>query len=161
MVNNDKQESIAYRRQVTSQLYKRTNGNFASELLNESGIISTLSLKTIIDFKQKEIITFLWLFSIEAASWERLKQHRWEAQQQQPAETTQEGTEQEEQQTAVDDDDDDDIGIEGLEKPSEVGSESITAREFRKEAFITEYHTVNKNNSLLRMTAWLSIFLRC
>ncbi|KAG2223842.1 hypothetical protein INT45_012715, partial [Circinella minor] len=97
MVNNDKQESVAYRRQVTSQLYKRTNGNFASELLNES----------------------------EAASQEPLNQHRREAQQQQ-SEAIQEGTEQEEQQTAVDDDED--IGIEGLENPSEVGSEPITLK---------------------------------
>ena len=73
-------------------------------------------------------------FSIEAASQEPLNQHRREAQQQQ-SEAIQEGTEQEEQQTAVDDDED--IGIEGLENPSEVGSEPITVGEFRKEIFIT------------------------
>ena len=55
MVGNDKQESVAYRQRIISQLYKRTNGNFASELLNEPGIISMLSLKLLLILSKKRL----------------------------------------------------------------------------------------------------------
>lgn len=55
MVNNDKQESTAYRRQVISQLYKRTNDSFASELLSEPRIISAQSLKLLSILNKKTL----------------------------------------------------------------------------------------------------------